>query len=104
MEGPVAAEKVVASHKKATAATVGAGATIVEDRPIVKKHVVTEHPEIIHKEHHIQPIIHETERHIEPIHKTEVTTEHPVLHKVPHTPIAHAPPHHRTRTHTTAHT
>ncbi len=95
MEGPVAAEKVVASHKKVTAATVGPGATIVEDRPIVKKHVVTEHPEIIHKEHHIQPIIHETERHIEPIHKTEVTTEHPVLHKVPHTPIAHAhaPPH-----------
>jgi hypothetical protein len=77
---------VVKSHKNVTAATVGAGATIVEDRPIVKTHVVTEHPEIIHKEHHIQPIIHEKERHIEPIHKTEVTTEHPVLYRVPPTP------------------
>jgi len=81
VEGPIKAEKVVKSHKKVTAATVGAGATIIEDRPIVKTHVVTEHPEIIHKEHHIQPIIHEKERHIEPIHKTEVTTEHPVLYR-----------------------
>ena len=81
----MAAEKVVASHKKATAETVGAGATIVEDRPIVKKHVVTEHPEIIHKEHHIQPIIHEGRASGRASHRVEVATERPVIHRVPHT-------------------
>ena len=55
---------------------------IVEDPPVVEKKVVREHPEIIHHEHHIQPIIRETERHIEPIHKTEITTEHPVTYQV----------------------
>lgn len=61
----------------------GAGANVVQDKPILKKDVVREHPEVVHKEHHVQPIIHEKERHVEPVHKTEVTKEHPHLHKVP---------------------
>lgn len=60
----------------------GAGANVAHEKPIVKKEVVKEHPEVVHKEHHVQPIIHEKERHVQPIHKTEVTKEHPVEHRV----------------------
>merc|ERR1712000_305745 len=58
----------------------GTGANIVQDAPLVKKDIVREHPEIVHKEHHVQLVIHEKERHIQPVHKTEVTAEHPVIH------------------------
>jgi hypothetical protein len=68
---------------------------VVHEAPIVKKDVVTEHPEIIHKEHHVQPIIHEKEVHVKPIHRVEVSTERPVIHRVRHSPHTH------TRRHTT---
>ena len=67
---------------------------VVHEAPIVKKDVVTEHPEIIHKEHHVQHIIHEKEVHVKPIHRVEDSTERPVIHRVRHSPHApHTHPH-----------
>jgi hypothetical protein len=52
-----------------------------QDAPVVKKEIIVQHPEVVHREHHVQPIIHETERRVEPVYRTVVTTEHPVTHR-----------------------
>merc|ERR1711879_189645 len=46
------------THTHTDKTKTGTGANIVHDAPVVKKDIVHEHPEIVHKEHHVQPVIH----------------------------------------------
>lgn len=55
---------------------------VIKHAPIVEKEILNESTLEVKREHHIQPIIHETERRIQPIIKTEATTERPVIMQV----------------------
>jgi len=48
---------------------------VIKHEPIIEKEVIEEKKYQVQKEHHIQPVIRETERHIQPVIKTQVTAE-----------------------------
>lgn len=55
---------------------------VIRHAPLVEKEILNEATLEVRREHHIQPIIHETERQVQPIIMTEVSTERPVMIKV----------------------
>jgi len=48
---------------------------VIKHEPIIEKEVIEETKHQVQKVHHIQPVIHETERHIQPVIKTQVSAE-----------------------------